>query len=186
MDNDKLNLFVKEIQSLIDIEAKYDKEVSEYNSEIKKYKDTNTSLETQIKNMIITHSAEIVMLQSKIDVLTKENTAKTSKSIWEGTQSKLKEKDDEIEQLKKDVEFYKRQNTINTVPNTNTVITTSTVKQVSEVSKPKKNKLIVKTEDSVHKEKIIVEQNNNSKKDTKKQIISNDLDDELERELLNS
>ena len=89
MDNDKLNLFVKEIQSLIDIEAKYDKEVSEYNSEIKKYKDTNTSLETQIKNMIITHSAEIVMLQSKIDVLTKENTAKTSKSIWEGTQSKL-------------------------------------------------------------------------------------------------
>ena len=49
------------------------------------------------------------LLKKKNNEMIEEKKLKSSSTIWESTQTQLKEKDLIIEQLKKDVEFYKRQ-----------------------------------------------------------------------------
>lgn len=51
---------------------------------------------------------ENTKLTNIINELNKEKKAKASSTIWESMNTKLAEKDNIIEQLKKDVEFYKR------------------------------------------------------------------------------
>ena len=52
------------------------------------------------------------LLKKKIADLNDEKKTKSSSVLWETTQKQLGEKDQIIEQLKKDVEFYKRQSVL--------------------------------------------------------------------------
>ena len=65
--------------------------------------------ELEEKNNIIVE--ENNRLKNTIEELNKEKKAKTSSTIWESMNAKLSEKDTIIEQLKKDIEFYKRTGT---------------------------------------------------------------------------
>ena len=51
-------------------------------------------------------------LELKVKDLEEKNNSKSSKLLWENTQKIIKEKDDEIEYLKKNILFYERQNLI--------------------------------------------------------------------------
>ena len=51
-------------------------------------------------------------LELKVKDLQEKNNSKSSKLLWENTQKIIKEKDDEIEYLKKNILFYERQNLI--------------------------------------------------------------------------
>ena len=58
---------------------------------------------------------ENIALKKRISELNDEKKSKSSSVLWETTQKQLGEKDQIIEQLKKDVEFYKRQSGKTTV-----------------------------------------------------------------------
>ena len=77
-------------------------------SDIKKeyYKLDNQIKELENKNNILIE--ENIKLSNVIEELNKEKKAKASSTIWESMNTKLSEKDIVIEQLKKDIEFYKR------------------------------------------------------------------------------
>ena len=70
-----------------------------------------------IKQMKITEEKNIyleqenIKLKNTISELNREKKEKSSSAIWESMNSKLGEKDVIIEQLKKDIEFYKRTGT---------------------------------------------------------------------------
>jgi len=90
---------------------------------------------------------ENTKLTNIINELNKEKKAKASSTIWESMNTKLAEKDNVIEQLKKDVEFYKR-----IVPKSN--VTKSNLSdsiEVKDVKDVKEEKTSIKTK-SVEKE----------------------------------
>lgn len=89
-----LNEFQTDFNSNIDlIKNEYDKSISQ----LKDLEEKNNILEQ-----------ENIKLTNTINELNKEKKAKASSTIWESMNSKLAEKDIIIEQLKKDIEFYKR------------------------------------------------------------------------------
>lgn len=89
-----LNEFQTDFNSNIDlIKNEYDKLIFQIN-------------ELEKKNNIL--EQENIKLTNTINELNKEKKAKASSTIWESMNSKLTEKDIIIEQLKKDIEFYKR------------------------------------------------------------------------------
>lgn len=89
-----LNEFQTDFNSNIDlIKNEYDKSISQ----LKDLEEKNNVLEQ-----------ENIKLTNIINELNKEKKAKASSTIWESMNSKLAEKDIIIEQLKKDIEFYKR------------------------------------------------------------------------------
>lgn len=89
-----LNEFQTDFNSNIDlIKNEYDKSISQ----LKDLEEKNNILEQ-----------ENIKLTNIINELNKEKKAKASSTIWESMNSKLAEKDIIIEQLKKDIEFYKR------------------------------------------------------------------------------
>ena len=73
------------------------KEYNEFILQINELREKNDTLKQE--NEILTNN---------IIELNKEKNAKTSSTIWMTMNSKLSEKDAIIEQLKKDIEFYKR------------------------------------------------------------------------------
>jgi len=92
---------------------------SNFNSNIDLIKNEYNKLIFQIneleeKNNVL--KQENTILTNVVEELNKEKKAKSSSTIWESMNSKLAEKDIIIEQLKKDVDFYKR-----TGPKTNIV-----------------------------------------------------------------
>ena len=170
MDTNKLNIFISEIQLLLN---------------------NNNSM----KDEIVKYEQEKKILDSKINELVVENNrlsqlSKTSKIILE--------KNTEIEELKKTLEFYKKQNSMNNIysKDVTTNVTTTDVTK-SDVTKKDVNKKDVTIKDtksdittkdvtksdviekkSVKKNKLVV---NTNKKDSK---VVTELDDELESELL--
>ena len=88
-------------------------------------------------NKINLLTEEIDVLKKKNNDLTYENKSKSSSSLWESTQLQLKEKDLIIENLKKDIEFYKRNGKTNNImniyqPNENN-IKNSTIQETEDV-----------------------------------------------------
>ncbi len=134
---------------------------------------------------------KIIELEKKITDLNDKIKSKSSSSIWESMQLQLQEKDKVIEQLKKDINFYSRQNVINSVPVTNSdkkisqqEITTNnkqTINNQTEVNdlldSKNTNDIIEKKEKKVKKDK----KEKKSKKKIEQEI--EDIDD-LEKDLL--
>lgn len=121
MDLNQLNIFVSQIKNLIEenisLVNKNDKLNNIFEQEQTKYlnllaQEKEKSVESE--NKIIQYLKQINELEDKISLLRKENSEKSSKTIWETTQYKIKEKDEQIEELKKSVEFYKRKHTVST------------------------------------------------------------------------
>lgn len=65
----------------------------------------------ELENLNEKLSNDNLNLKNIIEELNKEKKAKSSSTIWESMNTKLAEKDNIIEKLKKDVEFYKRTGT---------------------------------------------------------------------------
>ena len=76
---------------------------------------TNSIKMVEEKNFNLTQ--ENINLKNTIDELNKEKKAKSSSTLWESMNSKIIEKDNIIEQLKKDIEFYKRTGTKTNIGN---------------------------------------------------------------------
>ena len=179
MNNTKLELFVKEIEILINNENILKSTIEKL--ELKNNELVNTIIENnknilfyedKIINLNNQYSDEINKLKLTIKTLSTELNTKSSKSIWENTQQKIKEKDNEIDQLKKIIEFNKRQQIINSVNNTQ--INTQNIEK-ELFNKPIKSSVII---DDIDKNKI-------KKKSIVKQEQINQLDNELENELFN-
>ena len=82
-----------------------------FNSNITDVKNEYYKLNNQIKELENNNDVlkeENRKLSNIIEELNKEKKAKASSTIWESMNTKLSEKDIIIEQLKKDIEFYKR------------------------------------------------------------------------------
>ena len=109
MDKTLITNFITQVNELMENNTKLSNLLILSQTEI-----DNLKNELEQKNQLInTQTDNISELNSKIKKLESDNNAKSSKSIWEGTQEKIKEKDDEIESLKKNIEFLKRQQAIN-------------------------------------------------------------------------
>jgi len=104
-------------------------------------------------------------LEIKIKDLEEKNNSKSSKLIWENTQNIIKEKDNEIDKLKKDILYYERQVLIKSKE----IIKEENVEVKKEVNR---------------QENIITEKKAKKSKKTKNIIVAqNDIDD-LEKDLL--
>ena len=96
--------------------------------EIRKIYDNNTNLNEKVEkyelqlNELININEELknknYELIIKVKELEEKNNSKSSKLIWENTQNIIKEKDNEIDKLKKDILYYERQNLIKSKQNT--------------------------------------------------------------------
>lgn len=146
------------------------------------------------------------LLRKKINELNEEKKSKSSSVLWETTQTQLGEKDKIIEQLKKDVEFYKRQSNKSTVtdkypynPNKLTNLTKLSDDKISNQVEETKLEVSIQTKQiEINGIKEIEQQEDNIKESSKKKDKSEkkkkkktrvvDEDDEdiekLERELL--
>ena len=144
---------ITEIRNIYDENKNLKLKVDTYESELKELQ--NTTEELKNKN------AE---LEIKVKDLEEKNNSKSSKLIWENTQNIIKEKDIEIDKLKKDILYYERQNLIK--------------------SKEVKQENIEVKKEVDRQENITVEKKPKKSKKTKNIIVSqNDIDD-LEKDLL--
>ena len=112
MDLQQLQIFINSFTELINKNQQNEINIKNLNDKIL----SNELKIQEWNNKEYIYITEIDNLKNIINTLKKENSEKSSKTIWETTQQKLKEKDEIIEELKKTIEFYKR---------TKNVITTS-------------------------------------------------------------
>ena len=207
MDIKKLENFTKEVKELIELNNNLVDDLNKtellLNSATEKIsilEKKEKNHDNEIKNINSGFEKEINILKETIDNLKKENNEKSSKTIWETTQNKIKEKDEQIEELKKTIEFLKRTQTVLT--GNVTEVKQEPVKQVVKetVKEPVKEtvkepvKEIVKEiiEDSLSEElkKEKIEPEKPKKKVIKKivkkpvkKVVDDDLDEDLERKL---
>ncbi len=145
MDLQQLEIFTNYIKDLIVQNQEYtqqiitlDNDLNAINLKVKifensdkehsaKIKELENKYVCEIKELENKYICEIMTLKDNIVNLKKENSEKSSKTIWETTQNKIKEKDEHIEELKRTIEFYKR---------TNIVLVGSTQEIKPEVIKP--------------------------------------------------
>jgi hypothetical protein len=122
-------------------------------------------------------------LELKVKDLEEKNNSKSSKLLWENTQKIIKEKDDEIEYLKKNILFYERQNLIKS--NISSDIKNENIKNENIKNENIKNEDI-KIED-IKNENIKIKKKK-SKKMNKIVILQHELNtdviDDLEKDLL--
>ena len=152
----------------------------------------------QLKNSIDKNNFDLVNqnyeLKKRIDELIEEKKSKSSSTLWESTQKQLKEKDFLIEQLKKDIEFYKRQSTktnlMDKYPyNPNKDINENTyTNENNDNNETKQIKETIDANEIKSKKKKEKSKDKTDKKKKKEVIKINDDDDddvnELEKELL--
>jgi hypothetical protein len=140
--------------------------------------------EEERKNEFLLNKVE--ELEAKNKELSDKLKSKTSSSIWENMQVHIQEKDKQIEQIKKELDFYKRNHNLKiTEPQTgleNKPVKKDIVKE--EKNKVKEVKEVIKEEEV---EEIKPEDKPKKKKKTKskKQELDPEALDDLEKELLN-
>jgi hypothetical protein len=115
MDTELLNTFIEKIKITINDNNNFNLLNHQLSTELINEKNKNNLLLTEqenihkdYKNKIDTYIQQINELETKLLTLKKENSDKSSKTIWETTQNKLKEKDERIDELSRMIEFYKR------------------------------------------------------------------------------
>jgi len=131
--------------------------------------------------------SKVEELESKNKELSDKLKSKTSSSIWENMQVQIQEKDKQIEQIKKELDFYKRNHNLKTT-GPQTVLENKSVKKEVTVKKEEKVKEVVKEE--INEPKQVDEpkqEDKKKKKKTKSKKPEPDPDtlDDLEKELLN-
>ena len=119
MDLLQLSIFTNQIKDLIEQNQELTLTISSLNEKVEnqslkitEYEDKEKTHFSQLKEVENNYINEVKSLKDKIESLKKENSEKSSKTIWETTQHKIKEKDELIEELKKAIEFYKRTQTV--------------------------------------------------------------------------
>jgi hypothetical protein len=155
---DNLNIFFAEIHKIYDDNCKMSKELELFKNNLSSNK-TNY-------NTLLERNKE---LENIIKNLEEKNNLKSSKMIWESTQQIIKEKDTEIDFLKKKLMYYERQNLIKSQSNNDKIEIDNQVLDI------KKNIIENKTEKAKKKSKKILK------------IIDNNVEvniDDLERDLL--
>ncbi len=175
----KVNTVKEILDSMNEIESNYQNQISNLDAEIQ-----------GLKLKIVEQDKKILELNDKVK-------SKTSSAIWESMQVQLQEKDKVIEQIKKDLDFYKRQYQVkNAEIETKTDLDIKSEKKPinlvpDTVSKPK-------IEEKQEPEEINVQVEKKSKKDKKEKKSKDkkskksekveiaDLDDldDLERDLM--
>ena len=132
-------LYCDKIKNLIEVNESLNSQTKNLNNLLEEEKLKFNNLLEQEKNKLIesehkvnNYFKQINELEDKIFTLKKENNEKSSKTIWETTQCKIKERDDLIEELKKSLEFYKRKHTVLTGTNVEVKEIKETVKEIKE------------------------------------------------------
>lgn len=183
---------------------------SNFNSNIDLIKNEYDKLILQIneleeKNNIL--EQENIKLTNTIEELNKEKKAKASSTIWESMNSKLAEKDIIIEQLKKDIEFYKRTGSkVNIADKWQSTVSKCNSSNFKEKKEQKadiinKNKednietiktvevIEVKKDDNDKEKEVIIKKSKDKSKDKsekkkkKKKVVEEEDLDDLEKEL---
>jgi hypothetical protein len=120
-----------------------------FDNNINKIKEEYNLLKTQIKKLEEQNTnleQENIKLKNSIDELNREKKAKASSTLWESLNSKVVEKDNIIEQLKKEIEFYNRtciKNNINICDKYQSKLkSNSSDLTLTEINKIKQNDLI--------------------------------------------
>jgi hypothetical protein len=157
---------ISEIRKIYNENKDLKEKVALYESELNELKNKNYELKNKNYEFVI-----------KVKELEDKNNSKSSKLIWENTQNVIKEKDNEIDKLKKDILYYERQNLIKSTQYVNDKQENITVDKKQD----KKQENI-----TVDKKQENITVDSKSKKSKKKiNIINthNDIDD-LEKDLL--
>ena len=166
--NIQMEEIITEIRNIYDENKNLKQKVDIYESNLKELK--NTTEELKNKN---------TSLEIKVKDLEEKNNSKSSKLIWENTQNIIKEKDNEIDKLKKDILYYERKNLIKSKQETN-----KQENNKQETNKQETNKQETNKQETNKQENITVEKKSKKSKKTKNIIITqNDIDD-LEKDLL--
>lgn len=150
---------IAEIQKIYSDNTYLKEQVELYESNLKNLKNINEELKNNNKE-----------LEIKVKNLEEKNNSKSSKLLWENTQNIIKEKDNEIDKLKKDILYYERQNLIRT-------------------KQPINEKNITVDKNITVEENVTVEKKSKNSKKSKKKLnfitYKTDIDiDELEKDLL--
>lgn len=163
--------------------------ISSHNNEINFI---NDKLESEIifkkilENKILNLEENICELKLKINVLNEKNKEKSSSSIWESMNVKLQEKDSIIEELKKELEYKKRQSDIKNKDNVQNNL--EVIIENKKIIDNDIKKVIIENEKIINNDESNKLQNNDIKKKkvkkVKKVLISEKDLDELEKELL--
>jgi hypothetical protein len=197
MDKTLITNFISQVNELMENNTKLSNLVISFQTEI-------FDLKNELEQTDKLNNSQIVLideLNNKITKLTSDNNAKSSKSIWENTQQLIKEKDDEIDFLKKNIEFLKRQQTINPKQDVKPDVKQEVKLEAKQDAKPDVKPEVkpeLKSEKPKKKEKLIVNTQNivitNVEKEDKKiknkvvleKPIVSEIDDvdELERMLM--
>jgi cell division septum initiation protein DivIVA len=88
---------ISEIRKIYDNNKELKEKVEKYESELKEFKNMTENLKN--KN---------IELEIKVRDLEEKNNFKSSKLIWENTQNIIKEKDNEIDKLKKKYFIFRK------------------------------------------------------------------------------
>jgi hypothetical protein len=183
MDLNQLNIFVNQIKNLIEVtdnfKSQNDNLTNLLEQEKIKYISSLTDQEEKLvesENKITEYLRQNKELEEQIYSLRKENSEKSSKTIWETTQTKLKEKDVQIEELKKSLEFYKRKHTVG--KDTNFEVHQEPISKNKEPLVQVKDK---EKEKEVDKEKEKEVEKEKEKEKEKKKDVDKEVEKELEK-----
>ena len=133
---------ITEIKKIFEDNKNFKEKIEIYESNLKDLRNMNEELKYKNNE-----------LEIKVKDLEEKNNSKSSKLIWENTKNILKEKDIEIDKLKKDILYYERQNLIKTkhITNENNIeenrVENSTVDKKIKKSKKKIN--IINTQNDI-------------------------------------
>lgn len=144
---------------------------------------------------ILTLTEDNKELKVRINQMVEEKKSKSSSALWESTQVQLREKDIQIENLKKELEFYKRNSKSNNLMekypynhyNTTTTTTTniSTSKNEKKEEKLEKKELSIKNNVEDIKEKLELEVEKEKELEVEQELeleVEKELEVEVEQE----
>ncbi len=172
----KINTVKEILDSINEVESDYKNQINNLDAEIE-----------GLKLKIVEQDKKILELNDKVK-------SKTSSAIWESMQGQLQEKDKVIEQIKKDLDFYKRQYLVKNTDIETKVELKTDIKSEKKVLEPVPVMVSKSKDETEELEENIVQVEKKSKKDKKEKKSkdkkskksSDEIDnlDDLERDLM--
>ena len=144
---------ISEIRKIYNENKDLKEKVALYESELNELKNKNYELKNKNYEFVI-----------KVKELEDKNNSKSSKLIWENTQNVIKEKDNEIDKLKKDILYYERQNLIKSTQYVND-------KQENITVDKKQENITVDSKSKKSKKKINIINTHNDIDDLEKDLL---------------
>jgi len=154
---------ISEIRKIYDENKNFKQKVDIYESELNELKNITEELKNKNYELVI-----------KVKELEDKNNSKSSKLIWENTQNVIKEKDIEIDKLKKDILYYERQNLIKSKQSVNDKQENITVekKQENVTMDEKEENVTIEKKPKKSKKKINIINTQNNIDDLEKDLLS--------------